>query len=193
MPKQTSSRTTKTKKLIIAVGILLLVTFTFVAGTYLLLLQMPFGENRVTPTRQLTSPTPRINQVPDTSPTPFVPYQAQFAIYTNGIKRTFTASMYHQLSEKAFIEPGKPDFVQVHAPNVSWQDFFATLPFQVTSNCLITGTGQRFCSDQNQSLKFYLNGQTRADILSQTIQPNDKLVISFGPINDSQLQQQISQ
>lgn len=42
-----------------------------------------------------------------------VDYRASFAIFTNGLKRTFTAAMYHNQSEEVYIESSNPSIVFV--------------------------------------------------------------------------------
>lgn len=116
--------------------------------------------------------------------------QASFAIFTNGTFRVFTASMYHNLSEDVFIESKNPNIIQIRKA-VTWDDFFTTLPFKLTKDCLTTGTGQTFCNGQNGTLKFYLNGQSDPDALDKLINQGDKLLISFGNETDSQIQTQI--
>lgn len=116
--------------------------------------------------------------------------QASFAIFTNRTFRVFTASMYHNLSEDVFIESKNPNIIQIRK-SVTWNDFFKTLPFKLTKDCLTTGTGQTFCNGQNGTLKFYLNGQSDPDALDKLINQGDKLLISFGNETDSQIQTQL--
>lgn len=105
--------------------------------------------------------------------------QASFAIFTNGTFREFSAPMYHNLSDDAFIENKNPNIIQVKK-EVTWDAFFKTLPFKLTKDCLTTGTGQTFCTGKDGSLKFYLNGQLDNEALSKTINQGDKLLVSFG-------------
>lgn len=117
--------------------------------------------------------------------------KAAFAIFTNGTFRVFTAPMYHNLSKDVFIESTNPNIVRITKVGITWDDFFTTLPFKLTTDCLTTGTGQTFCNGQNGTLKFYLNGQSDPDALDKLINQGDKLLISFGNETDSQIQTQI--
>lgn len=109
-----------------------------------------------------------------------VPYTAEFAIYTNGTFRIFTNSMYHELSPDVYIMSQEPNTLHVEKPNITWGDFFGTLPFEVTSECLTTGTGETFCTNDAQTLSFYINGTLNSDALNQVIGPNDRLIINYG-------------
>src|SRR3989344_516440 len=117
--------------------------------------------------------------------------QASFAIFTNGTFRVFTASMYHNLSQDVFIEGSNPNIVKIKKEGITWNDFFQTLPFKIAKDCLTTGTGQTFCTGQNGTLKFYLNGRLEQEALDKKIEQGDKLLISFGNEADSQIQTQI--
>lgn len=105
-------------------------------------------------------------------------YQARFEIYTRGTKRVFTDPRYHQLSPDVFITKDEPSVIMVKRVGVTWGEFFATLPMSVTNECLITGTGQKFCNSSLEKLKFFLNG-VEQEVLNREIQGGDKLVIRY--------------
>ncbi len=109
-----------------------------------------------------------------------VDIQASFAIFTNGTKRIFTDSKYHNRSPDVYIESENPDVVKVKKTGSTWDDFFKTLPMKLDKQCLTTGTGQVFCSNNNVTLKFYLNGQLDQDALNKVITNGDKLLVSYG-------------
>jgi len=106
-------------------------------------------------------------------------FTAQFKITTNGTERIFTDQKYHNLSADVFIESEKPDVIQVKRLGVTWKEFFATLPMSLTQDCLTTGTGQTFCTNESSELKFWLNGGEAAEVLEQNIQPNDFLLVEY--------------
>lgn len=112
-----------------------------------------------------------------------VSYLATFEIYTNGTKRIFTESKYHNQSPDVFIDASNPATIQVKKAGVTWNDFFSTLPFTLTKECLITGTKQTFCSsktDQSKQLRFFLNKIENPNALDLTIQPGDSLRVTYG-------------
>lgn len=120
-----------------------------------------------------------------------VDFSASFAIYTNGTFRIFTASMYHNLSEDVFIEAANPNIINVKKSNISWRDFFATLPLELDETCLTTGTKQVFCSNEQYSLQFYLNEDKNQSALDQIINPGDKLLVTYDKENSSAITQQL--
>ena len=76
-----------------------------------------------------------------------VDYIGAFAIFTNGTFRVFTAAMYHNLSEDVFVQADNPNIVRVKKSGTTWDDFFKTLPFKLTKECLTTGTKETFCKE----------------------------------------------
>ena len=118
--------------------------------------------------------------------------QASFAIFTNGTFRNFTASMYHNLSNDVFIQKNNPNIVHVKKAGITWSDFFKTLPFSLTKDCLTTGTKEKFCSGVQGTLKFYLNGVRNEDSLSQEIEVGDKLLVTYGTESEGIIKQQLN-
>lgn len=144
--------------------------------------------------KKLPTQTNIENQIiPEPAQTQLVEIKASFAIFTSGTFRTFSAAMYHNQSEDAYLEASNPNVVIVKKTNTTWGDFFNTLPFTVTSDCLTTGTGQKFCSGSTGELKFYLNGQKVQNLLETEIGNGDKVLISFGNETEAQIQNQLSQ
>lgn len=120
-----------------------------------------------------------------------VDYKASFAIYTNGTFRIFTAPMYHNLSSDVFIEASNPNIVNIKRSNVTWSEFFETLPFSLSENCLTTGTKQTFCTNDSFVLQFYLNGERNQSALNQRVNPGDKLLVTYDRENSSVITQQL--
>jgi len=121
-----------------------------------------------------------------------VEYHAYFAIFTHGTFRVFTAPMYHNLSPEVFIQAESPNTVRVQKTGVTWDDFFKTLPFSVTKDCLTTGTQQVFCTGKNGTLSFYLNGIKDEHALDQMIKDGDRLLITFGNESEDVIKKQIN-
>ncbi len=128
----------------------------------------------------------------ETSTTQITDTKASFAIFTNGTFRVFTASMYHNLSEDAYIDSSNPNIVHVKKAGTTWNDFFSTLPFKLTSECLTTGTKEIFCTGNRGTLKFYINGEQKNNPLTQEIEESDKLLVTFGTESEEAIKQQLN-
>lgn len=131
-------------------------------------------------------------QISEASITQTTDIQASFAIFTNGIFRVFTATMYHNLSQDVYIEGNNPNKVQVKKIGTTWDNFFSTLPFTLTSECLTTGTKETFCTGNRGTLKFYINGKKNNNALSQEIKNGDKLLVTFGTESEDAIKLQLN-
>jgi hypothetical protein len=166
------------KKNILSVGVILFLAF------FAFLLS---STQTVKQTNIFVTPTDSLSLVNTPA---FIPHQAAFAIYTNGTLRQFSSAMYLNQSPDIFIEEINPNIIQVKKEGLTWQDFFNTLPFSVSPTCLTTGTGQTFCSNETTALRFFLNGTENPQLLQQLIQPNDRVLISYGVTTEAQVKQQ---
>lgn len=115
-----------------------------------------------------------------TGATPATPFQATFTIYTNGIRRDFGLPMYLRQSKDAYIDSAdNPGVIRVTKVGTTWKDFFDTLPFSVTKDCLITGDGDTLCTNEAKTLRFSLNGEESPDALERIISEGDELIIEY--------------
>lgn len=118
-------------------------------------------------------------------------FNASFAIFTFGTFRIFTDEKYHHQSGEVFIQADNPNIIHVKNQGVTWDDFFRTLPFKLTKDCLATGTGQTFCTNSNGKLSFYLNSIEDPDALDKFFNKGDKLLVTYGNENKEQIQLQL--
>ena len=162
------------------------VTITIVGIVGFLVYTQSTKPQQITPATSTPLPTP-------TTEPKEVNYQASFAIFTNGTFRVFTAAMYHNLSKDVYIESTNPNVIHVKKKGITYDDFFKTLPFKLTKDCLTTGTGQTFCTGNGGTLKFYLNGAKTDDLLVRQIKDSDKVRITFGTDSETQIQNQLTQ
>ena len=164
-----------------------LIAIVFLIAVVFWLIKKP-AANQTQPVKISVSLTP--------SPTLVAPknvdYEARFAIYTNGTKRIFTNSMYHNLSKNVYLEASDPSIVHVKKDGVTWMEFFATLPFKLSKDCLTTGTNETFCITKNATLKFYLNGVKNNNLLMEKIKDSDLALISYGTESETQIKSQLN-
>ncbi len=104
---------------------------------------------------------------------------AFFLIFTNGFKRDFSDTKYHNKDTEVFIESNNPSLIRVTS-QVTWQQFFDSLPMSLKEDCLITGTMQTFCTGSSGELKFYINDVEDPNALDFEINNGDRLLVTFG-------------
>ncbi len=164
-----------------------LIAIVFLIAIVLLLIKTFSINQTAKPTKISVSQTPS----PTLQAPKSVDYKARFAIYTNGTKRIFTASMYHNLSKDVYIEASDPSIVHVKKAGITWIDFFKTLPFKLGKDCITIGTNEAFCVTKNATLKFYLNGVKNDNLLFVPIKHGDLALISYGVENEEQIMSQL--
>lgn len=159
--------------------------FRFISGAHQ---QSQMTNQPVLPTE--TNATPLVQATP--SPAEF---KAAFAIYTNSANRVFTDPKYHNRSQDIYLKESNPNIIIVKKAGVTWDVFFKSLPspMKVTSECLITGLGETFCTGNSGTLSFYINGQEDPEALAKPVNPGDKLLVTFGNKSATQIQSQIDQ
>ena len=59
------------------------------------------------------------------------------------------------------------------------------------SKCYIFPDGRQFCTNEDYSLKYYLNHQLVDDINDYVIQDNDRILITFGNETPEQIEEQL--
>jgi hypothetical protein len=128
---------------------------------------------------------PQISQIKETN------LKASFAIFTNGTYRIFDDPKYLNQSSDVFME--KANIITVKKSGITWSEFFKTLPMSLDKDCLVTGTGQTFCSNENSKLRFFINGIENPDALDEEINEDDKLLVTFGNESESQIKLQQEQ
>jgi hypothetical protein len=107
------------------------------------------------------------------------PVTARFEIYTNGTKRDFSLPMYLNQSTEVYIEASDPSLIHVTRSGITWGEFFETLPFSLTEECLVTGLGEKLCASNGHSLKFVLNGEEGFGVLEKPIEEGDRLRVEY--------------
>jgi hypothetical protein len=152
-------------------AIIVVILLVVVGGVYFL------TTSQLTPSEENLSTSTRPPAAVETKQ--FEPFTATFEIHTNGTKRIFTDPRYHTLSEEVFITSENPAEIQVHKEGTTWADFFTTLPMQLSADCLVTGTGQTFCTSDSGTLRFYINDVEDANALTKEIASGDHLKVEY--------------
>lgn len=109
---------------------------------------------------------------------------------SNPNKQT-TSSFIHV--DKGAPAPEKTgDLVHMHAKNVPLWVFFRSVGMNLTKDSLTLADGKVYKNENGNNLKFYLNGQKVDELDNYSFQDLDKLLISYGPEGDSDIEKQLS-
>lgn len=131
-------------------------------------------------------------------------YHANFAVYTNGQQEQFKSPSYYEEEtackaetgmtpqDRAHMHDGINNVVHVHDQAVTWGQFFNNLGWSVGKDFIET-RDTLYQNNGTSILNVILNGQNLTGISSITnkvIGDQDKLLLSFGDISNTQLRKE---
>ena len=109
---------------------------------------------------------------------------AAIAVFIGDEKINFARPQYQLTSQYIHFENHNPYLIHRHATNVPLDLLFASFGMWVSTDCMIlngnSATSVELCSDQQNSLEFYINGQKVSEVSQYVVQQNDRIVISYG-------------
>ncbi len=113
---------------------------------------------------------------------------AAITVFVDGEQLNFGMPQFQLSSRYIHFEDHNPYLIHKHATGVPLEMLFASFGMKVTPDCIILNheesadikTG-RFCTGQDQSLLFYVNGEEYySDISQYVLKHNDRILVSFG-------------
>lgn len=196
-------------KLSLTTHLFILVIFGFIINQILL---FKMNANAVTPTAQPTpiaSPSPLKLSAYDQSmvaklknegkPYPILGSahnHANITVFINGRQYDFAKPEYYMKSPLLHVDNNQNikdagSVIHMHAKDVPMWWFFESLGMKLTKDSLTLAGGEVLKNESGNTLKYYLNGKKVDELGNYVFQPLDKLLISYGPENDPDIQKQI--
>ena len=102
-----------------------------------------------------------------------------------GDKFDFTTPNYQVKTSWIHFENQDGDTVHRHSSGVELEFLFNSMKIATDENCFVFPDGRQFCTNEDYSLKFYVNGQKVNDIRTYVVQEDDRILITYG--NEDQL------
>ena len=112
-------------------------------------------------------------------------------VYINGQSIDFSQRKYQLATSFIHFEDGLGDVVHVHATGMTIGQLFKSLKGDLNNNCLVLES-QNYCNENEKKLKFYVNGQPNNQFDNYIIHDLDKVLVSYGNENDSEIQKQLA-
>lgn len=127
-----------------------------------------------------------------------VHWHADFALYIRGERYDFSQPRFvsgeeDELSENVHIHDPRHHVVHVHREGTTWREFFASLGFELTDQCLTMPDGEQLCESDAERLSFVLNGVRLDSIAFVDITDIDRALISYGSESEAELLEQYAQ
>lgn len=92
----------------------------------------------------------------------------------------FSAPAYQIKSPWIHFEGRDGSTVHKHATGVTLGYLFESLGLGLDDQCYTFQDGRNFCTNDDYSLKFYINGEKVDDIRDYEILENDRILVSYG-------------
>lgn len=120
---------------------------------------------------------------PQIGPLGGVHWHADFKVFVDGKPISFVKRDLMVKAQYVHIENMDGDVIHVHASGVTVGEFFRTLGMKLNNECFLINK-QKYCSDEQKTLKFYVNGEPNDLYGDYLIGDQDQLLISYGPANE---------
>lgn len=83
------------------------------------------------------------------------------------------------------VHDGNGDVVHKHREGATLGMFFKSIDISFDQNCLILDTGEKYCNDEKNELRFLVNGQDDPRFASYELNDLDRVLINYGPKDES--------
>ena len=110
-----------------------------------------------------------------------------------GDKYDFSLPNYQIKSSWIHFENQDGDTIHRHASGVELEFLFNSLSIAIDDKCFTFPDGRAFCTNEDYSLKYFINHKEVNDIREYVVMEEDRILISYGPDNESAIEKQLSE
>ena len=110
-----------------------------------------------------------------------------------GDKFDFSTPNYQVKTSWIHFENTDGDTIHRHSTGVELEFLFNSMNIAIDDKCFIFPDGRQFCTNEDYSLKFYINQQKVDDIREYVIQENDRILISYGNESQEEIDKQLAE
>jgi hypothetical protein len=120
---------------------------------------------------------------------------AAFLVKVNGQNIDFSQPKYQVQSDYIHVENGDGTTLHRHATNVTFVDFLKSINMDIDkkNNCLVFTNGTKYCGDNNNKLRTFINGDSSKSISDYIITNNDRLLVIYGNENEEKLNEALEE
>ena len=108
-----------------------------------------------------------------------------------GDKFDFSVPSYQIKSSWIHFEESDGTTIHRHSSGVTVGYLFDSLNIGIDSSCYIFPDGRQFCTNEDYSLKYYINHKPVSDISDYVFEDGDRILISFGSETPEQIEEQL--
>ena len=100
---------------------------------------------------------------------------------------------YQIKSSWIHFEDQDGDTVHRHSSGVELEFLFNSLNIGLSEKCFIFADGRQFCTNDDYSLKYFVNHKPVSDIRGYVIQEDDRILISYGDETEDEIEEQLAE
>lgn len=104
----------------------------------------------------------------------------------------YSSPAYQVKSRYIDFEKNDGNTIHMHAANVTLGFLFNSIHIGLTDKCFTFPDNRSFCTNDKYNLKFFINHHQVQDISNYVISDNDRILISYGNENSTQISAQLS-
>ena len=108
-----------------------------------------------------------------------------------GDKFDFSVPTYQIKSSWIHFEESDGTTVHRHSSGVTLGYLFDSINIGIDSKCYIFPDGRQFCSNEDYSLKYYINHQRVNDVYDYVFEDGDRILITYGSETPEQIEMQL--
>ena len=110
-----------------------------------------------------------------------------------GDKFDFSLPNYQIKSPWIHFENQDGDTIHRHASGVELEFLFNSLNIGLNDRCFIFADGRQFCTNEDYSLKYFINHEPVSDIREYVVQEDDRILISYGAETQDEIEEQLAE
>ena len=129
---------------------------------------------------------------PGSGPLGGIHIHAGVLVMIYGQQFDFTSTAYQLKSPYIHFEKDNGETVHMHAANVTMGFLFGTLKIGLDDKCYTFPDARKFCTNDKYTLKFYVNHHQVPDLANYVFKDQDRMLISYGDENETQINSQLA-
>jgi len=108
-----------------------------------------------------------------------------------GDKLDFASPAYQIKSSWIHFEDSDGTTIHRHSSGVTLGYLFGSLGFTINDECFAFPDGREFCTNEDYTLKYYINHQSVDNIYDYVLEDDDRVLISFGSETPEEIEVQL--
>ena len=110
-----------------------------------------------------------------------------------GDKFDFSTPNYQVKTSWIHFENSDGDTIHRHSTGVELEFLFNSMKIALDDKCFVFPDGRQFCTNEDYSLKFYVNQQKVDDLRKYIIQEDDRILITYGNESQEDIDKQLAE